>query len=141
MKELDDYYKNEDMIITIGNKPLFYKTQTCSKCNSLIGNGIESKEIRAEPYLRAILTRIGKYPHIYIKTLPDPNKLGHIMEMYELLKPMGVRHIRGNVWDLTETKKNDVNLKVKVRIIRWDIIPRLEGYREELRNEIKEIKE
>ncbi|MEK6883868.1 MAG: hypothetical protein AABY22_29835 [Nanoarchaeota archaeon] len=127
MKDLDDYYKNEGMIITIGNKPLFYKTP-------------DNKEIRAEPYLRAILTRIGKYPHVYIKTNPDPVKLGHIMELYELLKPMGIRHIRGNVWDLTETKKNDNLLKVRVRVIRWDIIPRLEAYREELRNEIREVK-
>lgn len=139
MKELDDYYKNKDMIVTIGNKPLIYKTQTCSKCNSPVG--IESKEIRAEPYLRAILSRIGKYSHIYIRTIPDPHKLGHIMEMYELLKPMGVRHIRGNIWDLTEMKKNDKTIKIKVRVIRWDIIPRLEGYREELKNEIKEVKE
>ena len=85
-----------------------------------------------------ILSRLAKFEYIYIKTIPYPDKLGKIEEIYKMLQPFGVVEVIGSRRFIYEPDRKNPADKIKVMLIRWDIIPKLQAYREELANQIKE---
>ena len=116
---------DKERTIIIGNKPE-------SVIDTKTGDTINT-----EPYLRSILLRLMEFDYIYIKTQPQPEKLAKISSIYEILQWFGVRELKGDRKFAYESW-NPNKEKVKVIIIKWQIIPRLLKYREELMSEMQE---
>jgi len=126
MAETKKITKNDDTII-IGNKPEY------------LFDAKSGQTIPTEPYLRPILQRLANYGYVNIKMLPHPDKMAKVSQMYELLKYLGIREIYGSRKFIMEDEWNNPNSKekVKVLLVRWEMIDRLKKYKEELMAEIK----
>jgi len=115
-----------DDTIIIGNKPEFIYDQKLNQT------------IPTEPYLRPILQRIANYGYVNIKLLPHMDKMAKVSQIYEVLKWFGIREIYGSRKFIMEPEWNNSKSdeKVKVLIIRWEMIERLKKYKEELMAEM-----
>lgn len=125
--EKKEKQKTEEDTIIIGNKPEY------------IFDPKTNQTILTEPYLRPILSRLSQYGHVYIKLLPHPDKLAKISQIYEVLKWFGIREIYGSRKFIYEKDWNPNSTdKVKILIIKWEMIDRLKKYKDELLAEIKD---
>lgn len=114
--------KLQDDTIIIGNKPEFvFDVKT-------------NQTIPTEPYLRPILQRIANYGYVNIKLLPHMDKMAKVSQIYEMLKWFGIREIYGSRKFIMEQEWSNPGSdeKVKVLLIRWEMIERLKKYKEEL---------
>lgn len=107
---------NEEQIIIIGKKPDFVKLA-------------DGTEIKTEPYLRPIMDRLTRFHQVWIKTIPSPEKLGKIQEMFEILKHYGIVEVK-NRKIMTEPHKTNPDKKFEYMFICWENHPKLVVYRE-----------
>lgn len=107
---------DKDQIVTIGNKPDYFKNE-------------RGEEVRTEPYLRVIMDKLIRHKKIYIKTMPYPEKLGKLQELFELLKFFGVVEIENRKRVFEQGIKNP-DKQVEIIIIIWEIHPKLVVYRD-----------
>lgn len=112
---------SEDTMV-IGNKPEY------------VFDPKTNQTIATEPYLRTIMLKIFHHGHVYIKLLPYPDKLAKVSQIYELIKHFGVREIYGSRKFIYEEDWGDSNSKEKIKIllIKWEMIDRLKKYNDEL---------
>lgn len=84
-----------------------------------------------EVYLKTILKKISRYPHIYIQIFPYPDKLAKIQEYFYYFKELGIKEIepREKI-KVSSTKKSGEF--IEAIIMKWEVIPRLMQYRESL---------
>lgn len=123
----------ERQLIVIGNQPEMIKL--CDECKQR--NNLKNDDIKIEPYMRIILDRLKEFNKIYIKTMPYPDRLGKIQEIFERLHYYGICEVesRRKVW---EEHRKDKTKKVQVMIITWELHPKLQVYREiEISRKIK----
>lgn len=126
-KIVEKHQFSDTMII--GNKP---EAVFDAKTNQMIPT---------EPYLRPILSRLSHFGYVKIKVIPHPDKLAKVSQLYEILKWFGIREIYGSRKFIYEEQwlktPNQNPEKVKIMLIRWDMIDRLKKYKDELLSEIK----
>lgn len=130
MNKLKQQQPNDDNTVIIGNKPeMMFDQKT-------------NQYIPTEPYLRIIISYLGQYGYVYLKVVPHPEKIARVNQIYELLRWIGIYEMKGDRkfiyvdgWQNKELKE-----KVKVMLIKWQMIPRMVEYRESLLSEIKEEK-
>ena len=107
---------DKDQMVIIGNKPDFVKDS-------------RGGEIRTEPYLRVVIDKLIRHQKIYIKTMPFPEKLGRLQELFELLKFYGVTEIENRKRIFEPSIKNPEK-KTEVMIITWEMHPKMVVYRD-----------
>lgn len=98
--------ENDDMIVRLGSKD-------------------------DEVYLRTILSKLSQYSHIYITIEPVPPKLLKVREYYSYLKMLGVKEIVKRE-KISSPSLKDPKKIMQLIVIKWEVIPRLMKYREEI---------
>lgn len=81
-----------------------------------------------------IANKLDTFDFVYIKSLPFPSKLAVVEEIFQSLDHLGVREIEKREKIEERDLKNPDKIH-KIMIIRWDLIPRIIKYKEELRKE------
>ena len=143
-KKIRQAYKKEQVFTAAYQK--MTKEEPTSENTIIIGNKPEfvvdakGNSIRTEPYLRGIISRLNEFDYVYIKSLPHPDKLAKISELYETLRWQGVKEIYGSRKFIYEDSTNSATEKIKVMLIKWEQIDRLKKYKQELLAEIKDEK-
>ena len=63
-----------------------------------------------------------------------PEKLGQVEEYYQLFRKLGIRRL--DAFDIDVPRKDNPSIVfMKARVYKWEVIPRIMKYREELSKE------
>lgn len=82
-----------------------------------------------ESYLRTIMKRLSEVDYVYIQVLRVPKKLAKVEEYYQMFRWFGIRRVE-KIFDIPAPDK--WNPDMKARVFKWELIPKLIRYRDEV---------